>query len=417
MPRSLYALLALLFALLVAAPAAQAQVKATLETAPQFDDDAGGSADSDDPAIWVNPLDRRGSLVIGTKKNAGLDVFDLTGRTLQSVAAAPGRFNNVDVVTGVKLGGKTVDLAVTSDRGLDKLRIFTIDPKKALQGQPPLTDVTVANAPLVFSATPAEVKAQATVYGLAGFSDHGDAFIGVTRRHATGIALYKLVAAPGGKVSYVKVDGFNLPDTFRLPNGQSWTPCLDPGEGPQAEGVTFDPQRGLFFMAQEDVGLWVVKVDRNGFHSQPQLLEKVKEFGIPGTFNPETEECDFGPDPGFGGKHVAADIEGLTIWHIPFIQDILLVSSQGDSRFVAFGNGGLGSFIGDFTIDDGPTVDGVQHSDGAQVLAEPLPGFPLGLFVTHDGENTPQPADRGQSTNFKYVRLERVAVALLLQQF
>src|SRR5262249_9323239 len=146
MPRSLFALLALLFALLAAAPAAQAQVRATLETAPQFDDDAGGSADSDDPAIWVNPLDRRGSLWSGTKKNAGLDVFDLTGRTLQSVAAAPGRFNNVDVVSGVKLGGKTVDLAVTSDRGLDKLRIFTIDAKKALQGQMPLSDVTVANA-------------------------------------------------------------------------------------------------------------------------------------------------------------------------------------------------------------------------------------------------------------------------------
>src|ERR1700754_2645933 len=411
MPRSLFALLALL-ALLVAAPAAHAQVRATLETAPQFDDELGADADADDPAIWVNPLNRGGSLVIGTKKNAGLDVYDLNGRTLQSIPASPGRFNNVDVITGVRLGNKTLDLAVATARALDKLRIFAIDATKALKGQPPLTDITTPNAPLVFSASPAEVPTQATAYGLAGYVDHGAGSIGVSRRSRTAVALYKLVDAGQGKVSDRRVDGFELPASFRLPNGQDWTPCEDPGDGPQVEGMTFDAQRGVLFMAQEDIGLWVVRVNRNGFQTTPQLLQKVKEFGVPGTFDPETEECVPGADPGFGGKHVAADIEGLTIWRIPFVRDILLVSSQGDSRFVAYGDGGLGGFLGDFTIDDG-VVDGVQHSDGAQVLAEPLPGFPLGLLVTHDGENTPDPAERA-STNFKYTRLERVALALLL---
>src|SRR5690349_11799329 len=132
------ALLALI-ALFAAPAAAHAQVKASLETAPLFDDEAGGDADADDPAIWVHPQDRRGSLVIGTKKNAGLDVYDLAGRTLQSIPASPGRFNNVDVLTGVRLDGKVRDLVVTTDRGLDKLRIFAIDPAKALKGQPPLT--------------------------------------------------------------------------------------------------------------------------------------------------------------------------------------------------------------------------------------------------------------------------------------
>src|SRR5262245_14639042 len=136
---------ALLLALL-AAPGAHAQVKATLETAPLYDDAAGGDANADDPAIWVNTANRARSLVIGTKKNAGLDVYDLQGRTLQSIPAAPGRFNNVDVV---KLGKR--DLVVASDRGLDKLRIFAIDPNSLK-----LTDVTAANAPLVFSASPAE---------------------------------------------------------------------------------------------------------------------------------------------------------------------------------------------------------------------------------------------------------------------
>jgi myo-inositol-hexaphosphate 3-phosphohydrolase len=46
--------------------------------------------------------------------------------------------------------------------------------------------------------------------------------------------------------------------------------------------------------------------------------------------------------------------------------------------------------------------------------AEPLPGFPLGLLVTHDRENAPDPDERA-STNFKYTRLERVAAALLFR--
>lgn len=406
--------LALLALFLFAAPA-QAQVRASLETAPLFDDEAGGDADADDPAIWVHPADRRGTLVLGTKKNAGLDVYDLRGRTLQSIPAAPGRFNNVDVLTGVKLNGKVRDLVVTSDRGLDKLRVFAIDPAKALRGQAPLTDVTAVNAPLVFSATPGEVQTQATAYGLAAYTDRQDGFVAVSRRSRTTVALYKLVAAPNHTVSYARVDAFTLPDTFRLPDGKAWSPCEDPGDGPQVEGMSFDPERGLLFAAQEDIGLWVVKAGRGGFAGAPQLLQKVKEFGVPGTFDPETEECVLGADPGFGGKHVAADIEGLTIWRIPFVKDVLLVSSQGDSRFVAYGDGGLGGFLGDFTITDGG-VDGVEHSDGAQVLAEPLPGFPLGLLVTHDGENRPDPEER-ESTNFKYTRLERVGVALLLQRF
>ncbi|WP_028067747.1 phytase [Solirubrobacter soli] len=406
MPR--FALLLAFIAMLAAPAAAHAQVKATLETAPLFDDEAGGDADADDPAVWINPTDRARSLVIGTKKNAGLDVYDLKGRTLQSIPAAPGRFNNVDVITGVKLGGKLRDLAVASDRGLDKLRIFAVNTSGT-----PLTDVTVANAPLVFSANQDEVKTQATAYGVAAYVDHGDGYIAVSRRSRTAVALYKLIDAGNGRVSYKRVDDFTLPSAFRLPNGQSWSPCEDPGDGPQVEGMTFDDQRGLLFAAQEDIGLWVVKVDRTGFRSVPTLLEKVKEFGVPGTFDPESEECIPGADPGFGGRHVAADIEGLTIWRIPFVRDVLLVSSQGDSRFVAYADGGLGRFLGDFTIDDG-SVDGVQHSDGAQVVAEPLPGFPLGLLVTHDGENTPDPDERS-STNFKYTRLERVALALLLR--
>lgn len=102
---------------------------AVLETPALFDGADGGEADADDPAIWVAP-DRADSLVIATKKNAGLSVYDLAGGEVQAVAAPPapgedlaaGRFNNVDPALGFRLGGERVDLAVTTDRGRDQLR-------------------------------------------------------------------------------------------------------------------------------------------------------------------------------------------------------------------------------------------------------------------------------------------------------
>jgi 3-phytase len=85
-------------------------VTATSETAALYDDEAGGNADADDPAIWRNAADPGRSLVVATAKEGGLRVYDLDARLVQSLPApqppaaddAPGRFNNVDVVSGLR---------------------------------------------------------------------------------------------------------------------------------------------------------------------------------------------------------------------------------------------------------------------------------------------------------------------------
>ena len=137
-------------------------VRAVAETASNFDDEAGGDADADDPAIWVHPTRPADSVVVGALKNGGLTVVDLRGRELQHIAPPPGgRFNNVDV---------TGNLAVVSDRGLDRIRIYAINPKGA-RAATVLTDVTTAAPPLVFSADEAEVAEQRTAYGLAVWAD------------------------------------------------------------------------------------------------------------------------------------------------------------------------------------------------------------------------------------------------------
>lgn len=86
-------------------------------------------SDADDPAIWIHPTDPAKSLILGTDKEyqvGGLFVFDLDGKIVQRISPID-RPNNVDVEVGFELGGKQVDLAVLTERGTKRLRVFAID--------------------------------------------------------------------------------------------------------------------------------------------------------------------------------------------------------------------------------------------------------------------------------------------------
>ena len=364
------------------------EITATVETPALFDDEAGGDADADDPAIWINSADKARSLVIGTAKNGGLRVYDLKGREIQSIATPEGgRFNNVDIMTGFTFGKKKVDVAVVTDRGLDKLRIYKIEASG-------LTDITSVDAPLLFSKDEAEVEEQATGYGVAVY----ERYAVVSRRHSTRLGIFRLEER-NGKVTYRTTDTLDLPRQFRLPNGASWTPCLEPGEDPQVEGMVVDAQAGVLYAAQEDVALWRINLKGGTFSSIPRIVERVREFGEPATYDPETEECTVEYKNGFGGR-ITADVEGATIYPTGKRDGYLIVSSQGDSRFFVYDRR-TNKPLTVFSVTDGKKADGVQHSDGAAVTATPLPGYPKGLLVLHDGENTPN--DDRTSTNFKYV--------------
>jgi 3-phytase len=83
---------------------------------PKYETDPNGE-DGDDPAIWISPVSPGASRIITTTKSeegAGLAVFDLTGKMLQTVSA--GEPNNVDVIYGFKAGNRTVDLAFAACR-------------------------------------------------------------------------------------------------------------------------------------------------------------------------------------------------------------------------------------------------------------------------------------------------------------
>nr|WP_276611051.1 phytase [Kineococcus siccus] len=406
-----------------------ATVTATAETPAVFDDEADGNADADDPALWTSRTAPGDSVVVATLKNGGLAAYALDGSLLQRLAvpATPAgaeeasRYNNVDVVQGARIGGRTLDLAVVSDRGRDRVRVFAIDPRGAAAGAAVLRDVTAPGAAPVFSASEAAVDEQETAYGLAaGLDARGGVQVLTTRRHTTDYAVLDLVAGPGGTVGYREVSRSSLPAEFTLSTGGTWSPCEEPGEGPQMEGTVRDPASGAWFVAQEDVGIWRLTVE-GGATTSRRLLDTVRGFGVPATYDAGTESCEVsGPDPGVGGTHLTADAEGLTVAPKAGGGTYLFASSQGDSTFAVYDVSRKARYVGGFSVADGPGIDGVQHSDGATLSTSPLgPDFPHGVFVSHDGEETPTVAgadgEARVSTGFTLVPLERITTPLGLR--
>ena len=125
------------------------------------------------------------------------------GRLAGADGAIPSgsRYNNIEVLYGINLGGTTRDLAVLSDRGTDKLHIFAINGASATA---PLSEVTASSAPLVFGGTK-KINSK-TTYGLAGWRNRatGKGEVFVTQENTTNLAKLVLIDAGGGKVSYQK---------------------------------------------------------------------------------------------------------------------------------------------------------------------------------------------------------------------
>ncbi|TPV53894.1 phytase [Aestuariibacter sp. GS-14] len=80
---------------------------------------------ADDPAFWINTQAPADSLILGTDKKFGLNVYSLDGTLQQSLPV--GRVNNVDVRQGIASGHDMVDIAVASNRSSQSLSVFSIN--------------------------------------------------------------------------------------------------------------------------------------------------------------------------------------------------------------------------------------------------------------------------------------------------
>lgn len=89
--------------------------------------------DTDDPAIWIHPTEASKSLIIGTDKETGggLYAYDLAGKIANSFIDM-GRPNNVDIAYGFQIGDQKIDIAVTTEREKNRIRVFSLPDLKPI---------------------------------------------------------------------------------------------------------------------------------------------------------------------------------------------------------------------------------------------------------------------------------------------
>jgi 3-phytase len=329
-------------------------------------DEAPATPDADDAAIWINRDDHRRSLMIGTAKDAGLLVYDLSGRLVQAllppnapqileadpptpggVNTAPddpcadsasgdtfGRYNNVDIAYDLKLGthpgAPRADVAVVSDRGCDRVRFFRIDPSNP---NDPLVDITSPGVPRVFprrydqpwlvqpsgdregwAANP--LDDQNTVYGLT--VDQGKPTeVFVTERERGLVRHLRIEPTAAGRLTYEIVRTFLFDTSFDLEdeNGApySWTPCREAvQEEPQSEGLVFDTVNDTLYVAFETIGMYKIALTKSTPDfvkvGRERLIEPVRSFGQAYHAVPDDDEfeCDYDPEEAPGPDDVEA---------------------------------------------------------------------------------------------------------------
>lgn len=360
-------------------------VYALLETRPILDMDADAApaaarlGDLDDPAIWVHPTDAAQSIIATALKDGGMEVYDLDGNLLQSLNPEGVRYNNVDIVYNMPLGGELVDLIAATDRYGDLFAFFRVDPATRT-----LIDVTDAANPLVFTPAGQESDETTTTYGIAVYMDptDGQVYAFVNRRETGELAQFRLMDNGAGQVAIERVRDLLLPTPAGAEEGDA-----------QTEGMVVDVDALTLYVGQENFGVWKFEAAPDG-SSEPVLMDTVKPQGAV----------------------LEPDVEGLTIYYGPDGSGYLLVSSQGNNTFAVYERGGDNAYLGSFQVGTGEAADGAQESDGAMVLNVPLgERFPNGILIVQDGNNQPavMVEDDGEmenvSTNLKFLDWADVA--------
>ncbi|MDW8319823.1 MAG: phytase [Armatimonadota bacterium] len=214
------------------------------------------AGDADDPAIWIHPQNASRSLIIGTDKQGGaLYVYDLQGRVVQVVQGLR-RPNNVDVEYGLRIGNRRVDIAVTTEREAQQLRIYAIE-----QGR--LREIGHPQGTRVFEG---ESGDNALPMGVALYRRARDGAIFAIVSRKAGPAegylwQYQLVSGNDGRVSLRKVRAFGR---FS-------------GDG-EIEAVAVDDALGYVYYADERYGIRKYHADPD----HPRAGEELAVFGTAG---------------------------------------------------------------------------------------------------------------------------------------
>lgn len=286
--------------------------------------------DTDDPAIWINPADRMKSLIVGTNKNSdgALYVYDLDGKIVNVVAGLK-RPNNVDIAYGLLLGGKPADIAVTTEREMQRLRIYRLPEMACI--------------------------------------DRGDlvVFDGDKERAPMGIALYRrprdgaMFALVGGKsgprVGYIGQYRFEDDGTGRVK--MTFVRQFGAYSGKkEIEAIAVDAELGYVYYSDETVGVRKYAADPDAPHANDELAL-------------------------FATSGFASDHEGISIYKLNDGTGYILVSDQQANQFRIYPREGAPGRPHEHRLVKTIPMAAIE-SDGSEVSSAAFGSkFPDGLFV------------------------------------
>ncbi|VTP92810.1 phytase [Sphingobacterium daejeonense] len=286
--------------------------------------------DTDDPAIWVNPADSTQVIVIGTdkhEKTGGLYAYDMDGKIINKVVPLD-RPNNVDIAYGLNLAGKKVDVAVVTERGTNKIRVFSLPELKPL--------------------------------------DNGGipVFEGETEKSPMGIALYTQADSAGNKIYAVvgRKTGptgrylfqYELQDKDGVVVGNKVREFGSFLGGKEIEAIAVDNELGYVYYSDEG----------HGIH---------KYYADPAKGNEELAV--------FGLKDFKEDHEGIAIYKTSDTTGYIVASNQQNNSFNIYPREGDKGNPNQYTRIAEVPVSAIE-CDGADAIAMPIGSkFPKGMLV------------------------------------
>jgi 3-phytase len=304
--------------------------------------------DTDDPAIWINPQDPSASLIIGTDKDVdgSLYVYNLAGKIIQDkVVKGLKRPNNVDVEYGLVLNNKAIDIAVTTERLENKIRVFSVPDMQAIDnGGIPVFEGETFRAPMGIALykRPADGVIFAIVSRKEGPTD------------GTYLWQYLLEDDGQGNVKGTLVRKFGAYSGIK-----------------EIESIAVDDELGYVYYSDEQYGV-------RKYFTDPDAPDSDQELGIIFT------------------QDYLEDNEGISIYCIDAKTGYILVSDQSANRFRIYSREGTPAD----PEDDIPArphlhklikiVDvSANNSDGSEVTSVTLGGkFYNGLFVAMSDDRT-----------------------------
>jgi len=302
--------------------------------------------DTDDPAIWIHPTDPSQSLIVGTDKNpedGALYVFDLDGKILPEKTVRPLlRVNNVDIEYGLRLGGEMVDFAVTTERGANKIRVYSLPDMKEID-----------NGGIdVFTG---EEGRRAMPMGISLYKRPSDgtiyAIVGRKSGPAEGyLWQYKLEDDGNGNVIGTKVREFGAYSGLN-----------------EIEAIAVDDPLGYVYYSDEGSGV-------RKYHADPDAEGAGEELAVFANV--------FGPE-GF-----TRDNEGISIYQVNDGTGYILVSDQHANKFRIYKREGEADDPHKHLFVKSVPVR-TNESDGSEITSVVVnDNFPTGLFVAMSDNRT-----------------------------